>query len=462
MWMPAMTNIDHITLPNVPTLMSEAHEHCILPLVNMSDLHKDEPIIYAEGSGSTLSDIHGKLYLDMMSAGSRASSLGYGNEEIAQAMYEQARRAHYVGTTSALTAPMVNLATKVASLAPGRLSKMMFVSGGSEAVETALKLAKQYQQYSGRKPRAYKAISRWNAYHGATMGALSVTDWLGVREVFDPRVPGHSFVASPSCYRNPYGIESEEEYAELCAKHLERQIQFEGPDLVAAFIGEPIMQANGTQIPPKAYWQRVREICTKYDVMMIVDEVITGFGRCGYWFVSEYFGIEPDIMTMAKAITAGYAPMGAVITRTEIADAIPMFRHVHTFSGHAVSCAAANAVIAINEREGLIPRALDNGTYFLAALKDALADSPIVGQVRGIGHWHAVDFTVDKTTRAPFPDETVREVVRRMRDMGVIAGYMGSAMEMAPPLIITREELDRTVKVCAQAIWETARSKGLA
>ena len=457
-----MTSIDQITLPNLPTLMSEAHAHCILPLVNMSDLQRDEPVIYAEGSGSSLTDIYGKKYLDMMSAGSRASSLGYGNEEIARAMYEQAVRAHYVGTTSALTAPMVNLATKVASLAPGRLSKMMFVSGGSEAVETALKLAKQYQQHSGRKPRAYKAISRWNAYHGATMGALSVTDWLSVRDVFDPRVPGHSFVANPSCYRNPYGMESEEEYAELCAKHLERQIQFEGPDLVAAFIGEPIMQANGAQIPPKSYWQRVREICTKYDVMMIMDEVITGFGRCGYWFVSEYFGVEPDIMTMAKAITAGYAPMGAVITRPDIADAIPMFRHVHTFSGHAVSCAAANTVIAINEREGLIPRARENGAYFLAALQDALVDSPIVGQVRGIGHWHAVDFTSDKTTRAPFADETVRDVVRRMRDMGVIAGYMGSALEMAPPLIITRDELDHAVKVCAQAIWETARSKGLA
>jgi putrescine---pyruvate transaminase len=456
-----MNLVDPIARPNAPALMSEAFAHCIFPLTDMAELAQDGPTIFAEGSGATLSDVNGKVYLDMMGSVSRANSLGYGNEEVARAMYEQARRAHYVGTGSALSEPMVKLASKVASLAPGRLSKMMFVSGGSEAVEAALKVAKQYQQQSGRKPRAYKAISRWNAYHGATMGALSVTDWLGVREVFDPRVPGHSFVANPSCYRNPYGMEDEEEYAELCAKHLERQIQFEGPDLVAAFIGEPIMQANGVQIPPKSYWQRVREICTKYGVMMIVDEVICGFGRAGYWFVSEYFGIEPDIMTMAKAITAGYAPMGAVITRNEIVDAIPLFRHVHTFSGHAVACAAANAVIAIKEREGLIPRARENGEYFLAALKDAVGKHPIVGDVRGLGHWHAVDFTADRKTRAPFADDTVKAVVRRMRELGVIAGAMGSAMEMAPPLIVTRSELDRAVAVAAQAIEETARSRGL-
>ena len=398
----------------------------------------------------------------MMGSHSRANSLGYGNDEVARAMYEQARQAHYVGSGIYLSEPLIRLAGKVAALAPGRLSKVMFVSGGSEAVEAALKIAKQYQQQSGRKPRAFKIISRWNAYHGATMGALSVTDWLAVREVFDPRLPGHSFVANPSCYRNPYGMADDETYAEMCAKHLERQIQFEGPDLVAAFIGEPIMQANGVQIPPRSYWQRVREICSRYDVLMIVDEVITGFGRTGHWFASEYFGIEPDIMTMAKAITAGYAPMGAVITRDEIADAIPLLRHVHTFSGHAVACAAANAVIAIKEREGLILRARANGEYFLAALRDALAAHPIVGEVRGIGHWHAVDFSADKRTRAPFTDDTVKAVVRRMRELGVFAGAMGTALEMAPPLIVSRAELDTAVKVCAQAVDEVARDRGLA
>lgn len=447
---------------NVPALYAEAFSHCIFPLVETAEVHRDGPTVFTRGSGATLFDIHGKSYLDMMGSHTRANSLGYGNEEIAQAIYEQALQLHYIGSANYLSEPMIRLAGKVAELAPGRLSKVMFVSGGSEAVESALKIAKQYQQQGGRKPRAFKIISRWNAYHGATMGALSVTDWLAVREVFDPRLPGHSFVANPSCYRNPYQMADQEAYAELCAKHLERQIQLEGPELVAAFIGEPIMQANGVQIPPKSYWQRVREICTRYEVLLIIDEVITGFGRTGHWFASEYFGIEPDIMTMAKAITAGYAPMGAVITRDEIADAIPLFRHVHTFSGHAVACAAANAVIAIKEREGLIPRAKANGDYFQAALRAALSSHPIVGDVRGIGHWHAVDFTADKRTRAPFTDDTVKAILRRMRELGVFAGAMGTAIEMAPPLIVSREQLDTAVKVCAQAVEEIARDRGLA
>ncbi len=445
---------------NVPDLVSEAFAHCIFPLTPASEVHAEGPLIFAEGSGRHLTDIQGHDYLDMMSSPSRANSLGYGSEEVAKAMYDQAVRAHYVGTGSFMSEPMIRLASKVASLAPGELTKLMFVSGGSEAVEAALKVAKQYQQESGNKPRAFKTISRWNAYHGATMGALSVTDWLAVREVFDPRVPGHSFVANPSCYRNPYDMD-EEAYAELCAKHLERQIQFEGPDLVAAFIGEPIMQANGVQIPPKAYWQRVREICTKYGVLLIVDEVITGFGRVGHWFVSEHFGIEGDIMTMAKAITGGYAAMGAVITRADIADAVPMFRHVHTFSGHATACAAANAVIAIKERENLIAKAKENGVYFLDALQQAVGSHPIVGQVRGMGHWHAVDFTADRQTKAPFKDDTVKAIVKRMREHGVLASAIGTALEMAPPLTTTRSELDEAAEVCARSISEIASERGL-
>lgn len=455
-----MDAADRTRTANTDELAALAFDHCIFPMVPNREVHQDGPVIVEEGAGVHITDSSGKTYLDMMSSHTRANSLGYGNEEIPRAMYEQAKKLHYIGTANYTTEPTIRLADKVASLAPGRLSKVMFVSGGSEAVETALKLARQYQQESGNKPRAFKTISRWNAFHGATMGALSVTDWLPIREVFDPRVPGHSFVANPTCYRNPYGM-SDEAYAEICAKHLERQIQLEGPELVAAFIGEPIMQANGVQIPPRDYWQRVREICTKYGVLMIVDEIITGFGRTGHWFASEYFGIEPDIMTSAKAISAGYAPVGAVVTRDEIADAIPMFRHIHTFSGHATGCAAANAVIAIKERENLIPRGKANGEYFLAALKAALESHPIVGHVRGIGHWHAVDFTSDKKTKAPFADDTVKAIVRRMRDHGVIASAIGTALEMAPPLVVSRADLDTAVEVCARSVDEVARERGL-
>jgi adenosylmethionine-8-amino-7-oxononanoate aminotransferase len=248
----------------------------------------------------------------------------------------------------------------------------------------------------------------------------------------------------------------------MCATYLERQIELEGPDTVAAFIGEPIMQANGVQIPVKSYWKRVRDICSKYDILLICDEIITGFGRTGSWFACEHFGIVPDILTMAKAMSAGYVPAGAVATRPDIADAIPMYRNVHTYSGHAGAMAACLKVIEIKEREGLIERARANGEYFLGTLQAQLASSPIVGEVRGIGHWHAIDFTSDKDTRAPFEDDTVTSVVRSIRRKGVLTSAVGHSIEISPPLIATRHELDTAVRVAAEAIQEVAEGRSAA
>jgi adenosylmethionine-8-amino-7-oxononanoate aminotransferase len=403
----------------------------------------------------------GRSYLDMMSSHTRANSLGYGCEEIARAVYEQLRKVHYVGTYDNFVEPAVVLAKKLAELTPGALSQVMFVSGGSEAVEAALKLAKQYQTQSGRKPRAYKVISRWNAYHGSTMGALSVTDWLGTRHISEPGVPGTTLIPGPTRYRNPFGM-PDEDYAEFCVSYLEQQIQHEGPDLVAAFIAEPVMQANGVQVPPAGYFTRVREICDRYGVLLIIDEVITGFGRTGAWFASEHFGVEPDIMTMAKAMTAGYFPMGAMIARRDIVDVLPVFRHVHTFSGHGGGVAAALANIAICERDSLIGKASDNGRYFLDELKSALGEFPIVGDVRGIGMWLAVDLTADRRTKAPFSDDTARAIVLRMKERGVLASTIGvTAFEMAPPLIAEREQLDRAVAATSEAVRHVSKARSL-
>ena len=453
-----MANSAEYSIPNRSELARDAADHCILPMTPASEIVDNASTIYVSGRGCELTDADGRVFLDMMSTHTRAASLGYGNEEVARAMYDQARTVHYVGTGALLTPPTIQLATKLAELAPGNLNRCMFVSGGSEAVETALKLARQYQQ-AGPKPRAYKTISRWGAYHGSTMGALSVTDWLPVREVPDPRVPGHSFVAGPTRYRNVYGMENEA-FAEACVRHLERQILLEGPDHVAAFIGEPIMQVNGVQVPTANYWPAVQEVCRRYGVLLIADEVITGFGRTGSWFAHEALGIEPDIVTCAKALSGGYAPLGAVIATDAVANGTPYFRHIHTFSGHATSCAAGYAAIRIKQREGLIDRARENGVHFLAALRDALKDSPIVGDVRGIGHWHAVEFSADKGTKQPFADDTVRRIVARMRSHGVLASVIGTSLEMAPPLIATRAELDRAVEVCARSIAEIVAESG--
>jgi putrescine aminotransferase len=440
-------------------LIADAMEHCVFPLAPVEDVKRDGLTVYVKGDGVRLTDIGGRQYLDMMSSHTRANSLGYGNTEIATAVGRQLEELHYVGTVTNLAPPTIQLADKIAELTPAGLEKVVFVNDGSEAVEAAFKIAKQYHAYSG-KPRANKIISRWNAYHGATMGALGATDWLGTRHIAEPGVPGYSLIPGPSRYRNPFGME-EEAYFSFCADYLDRQIQHEGPDLVAAFIAEPVMQANGVQIPTAEYFGRVREICDRYGVLLIIDEVITGFGRTGAWFASEHFGISPDIMTMAKALTAGYMPMGAAVARSELIDALPVFRHVHTFSGHPGAAAAANTVIAIKERDDLVAKSRDDGAYLLDALREYLDPHPIVGQVRGIGMWLAVDFTADKETRAPFEDDTVKAIVRRMYDHGVIASPIGTAFELAPPLIATRDDLDEAVRVAALAIDEIARERNL-
>ena len=430
---------------------SLALEHCIFPVTDRAQVLHDGPRMMTSGSGMTLYDQDGQPFLDMISGFTRANSLGYGNEEIARATYDQARMLHYAGTVDMVTEPMVKLAQRIAALAPGRLSRVFFSSGGSEAVESALKIATHYQHGSGRKPRAYKVIARWNAYHGATAGAMALTNHLSVGSSPDPRVPGVSHIPDPQCYRNAFGMD-QGAYFDFCATYLEQQILHEGPELVAAFIGEPVMQANGAQVPPASYWRRVRDICTRYGVLMIMDEVICGFGRTGTWFAAEHFGAEPDIMTTAKALTAGYAPMGATVTTPAIADCIDHFRHVHTYSGHAASAATALAVIGIVERNGLIETAAANGVYFQNGLRAALADSPVVGEVRGLGHWQAIDFTADQSTKAVPPPGMVRAIVHAIRDRGVLVGYAGTAIEFAPALIATRDDIDRTIAVTAEAI----------
>lgn len=442
---------------NADELTQLALDHCMFPLADMAQVKRDGPAIYVGGEGAELVEAGGRRVLDMMSSHTRANTLGYGNREIAQAVFDQLVQVHYVGTVANLAPSTVRLAAKLAELAPGRLSRTMFVSGGSEAVEAALRLARQYHIAAGRKPRAYKVISRWNAYHGATMGAIGATDWLGTRHIAEPAVPGFSLIPGPMRYRNPFGMD-EEAYADFCADYLERQIQHEGPDYVSCFIAEPVMQANGVQVPPARYWRRVREICDRYDVLLICDEVITGFGRTGRWFAMEHFGVEPDIMTMAKALTAGYVPMGAVITRADIADALPTFRHVHTFSGHAAAAAAANAAIGIVAREGLVEAAARKGAQFLAELREALAGVAVVGDVRGIGHWLAIDFTADPATKAPAPDGFPAEVVRRMAAMGVIACTTGTSIELAPPLIATEAQLSRAAEIAGRAVREAAQA----
>ncbi len=271
--------------------------------------------------------------------------------------------------------------------------------------------------------------------------------------------PGYSHIPAPTCYRCPFSLE----YPTcnlLCAQYLEQQILHEGPEFVAAFIAEPVMQADGVQIPPPEYFPMVRDICKKYEVLFIGDEIITGFGRTGEWFALQHWEVEPDIMTIAKAMTSGYFPMGGLMTRTDITETLPVFLHVQTYNGHPAGAAAALANIGIYERNNLVARGKELGAYLLEQLKP-LERHPSVGQVRGLGMWMAVDFTADKATKAPFTDDTVKAIARRARDLGVLVGAIGTAIEIAPMLTSTRGELDRGAAVMEQAISEVEKERNL-
>lgn len=424
----------------------------IWPLFPKSQIVSEGPMILSHGDGSRVTDITGKTYLDLSGSIARPSALGYGVETVAAAVHDQLRRLHYAGQGDFQADVVFRLAAKLREITPGTLGATYFSESGSSANEVAIKLARLYHRAAGRKPHAYKVISRWDAYHGAVGNPLAASDWLGVRLPSEPGVNGVSHIPAPFGYRSQLGP-TYEASATLPLDYLEQQILHEGPELVAAFIAEPVMQGCGVQVPPPDYFPKVREICTRYDVVFIADEVITGFGRTGEWFAMNHWNVEPDIMTMAKAMTAGYVPLGATTVRQEIWDTLDVFPHVNTYGGHPAGAAAALAVIDLYEREGLIAQARDTGKHMLNALA-ALGSHPIVGDVRGLGMWAAIDFTSEKSSRTSLSREVVRKILLRARELGVIVGMNGSALELAPPLNVSTEDLAEGIGVLDQAIAE--------
>ena len=426
-----------------------ATENYIWPLVPKERIAAEGPMVLVQGEGSRVRDAAGKEYLDLSSGITRASSLGYGNEEIADAVHGQLKKLHYAGTAEYQADVVFELGERLAELTPGDLGPVYFTESGTAANEAAFKLARFYQQASG-KPRAYKVISRWNAYHGAIGTPMAVSDWLGVRLPGEPNTPGVSFVPGPTCYRGPAGV-GEPPATSYYLEALEQQIVHEGPELVAAVIAEPVMQANGVQVPPAEYFPGVREICDRHGVVFIADEVICGFGRTGRWFGIEHWGVQPDMITMAKALSAGYMPLGAAIVKPEIWDALEVFPDVHTFGGHAAAGAAAMAAIGIYEREGLIDRAREVGEQMLDLMR-WLEHHEIVGQVRGLGMWACVDFTSDPGTRAPMSVEDVHSIVLRAREGGLVVTQNGGAIELAPRLDVPVDELEEGVEILDRSI----------
>ncbi len=447
-----------MTANNKSSLVYEAaSRHYIWPQLSKEEIARGVPVVLSGGEGVRVRTVDGDQYLDLMSTTARVSTLGYGNERMVDAVASQLRTLHYGGTAKFQADVTIELAERLAGLAPGELSATYFVGSGSEANEAAIKLAHFYQRSAGAKPRAYKVISRWNAYHGSAGGAMGASDWLGVRHPSEPGYPGYSRVPAPTCYRFPIGS-TEAEYADICADMLEQQIIHEGPELVSAVIAEPIMQANGVQIPADGYLQRVREICDRHGVLMIADEVISCFGRTGELFALNHWRVEPDIMTMSKALTAGYMPLGATMVTSRIHEAVDGFPDIHTYGGHPGSAVASMTMIDIVEEEDLVARSASLGRTALRLLSGC-EELEIVGQIRGRGLWVAVDFTSDPQSRA-LPEPTMLEnIVQRTRDLGALVSQNGTAIEIAPPLVITEADLETGIAMFRQAIEEANKQR---
>ncbi|HSB07807.1 MAG TPA: aspartate aminotransferase family protein, partial [Thermodesulfobacteriota bacterium] len=429
----------------------DGNSHLILQRTSKEQVEKGITVI-ARGKGVWVYDQEGKRYLDLVAGVTRPVHVGYGRKEIAQAVYDQLCELSYFTPMQFANVPAIRLAEVLAGIAPGRINQFSFFCDGSEAVEAAMKLAKHYHHFRGDKKR-FKIISRRGAYHGVTAGALrALGTVLPMRQIMEPLAPGAVFVDSPYCYRCPIHL-TYPGCAIACAQDIEKAIEFEDPEQVSAFIGEPIQQGFGAYAPPKEYWKIVRNICDKFGILLIIDEVICGFGRTGKWFGIEHFDIEPDILTMAKGISSGYVPLGAMGCTDRVWEPIEVFQHLHTYGNHPVACAAALKNIEILKDERLIENSRQMGIYFLERLK-TLERHPIVGEVRGTGLWTAVDLTSDKKTRALFPANRMNRIIDRAKNKGLIIKTMGHALEFAPPLIIQKEEIDQAIRTLEECITE--------
>lgn len=417
-----------------------------------------------EAHGVYVTDMDGRTYLDAM-AGLWCVNVGYSQERIAKKAYEQMVQLPYYPLSSAHI-PAALLSEKLNSWLKGSY-QIFFSNSGSEANEVAFKIARQYHALKGEGSR-FKIISRYRGYHGATLGALSATGQHQRKYRYEPLAPGFIHIHPPDMYRESAG-RSVHEYAVHCAHELEKAIVWEGPETVAAFILEPIITGGGLLMPPDNYLKFVEDICKRYGVLMIVDEVICGFGRTGRNFGFQHENVQPDIVTMAKGLTSGYLPLSATAVKREIYDTFlqdegptDRLRHVNTFGGHPVSCAAALENLTIYEELDLVSRSRERGEYLLHRLEDLFV-YPIVGDIRGRGLMAGIELVVNRSTKEPLAIQDVQEILTICKEWGVIIGKNGdtvaglnNVLTIAPPLVIEYEEIDQIVSCLAKAIERIA------
>ena len=414
------------------------------------------PMTITHGKGLYIYDAEGNEYLDTF-ASLLTTLCGHGRSEVIGAVNRQmGKLAYFPGGQDYLIEPAVRLAAKLAEIAPENLSVSFLVNDGSEANEAAIKLARSYYWAKGEKNR-FKVIFRRGSYHGATLGALSATGLAGTREPYEPLLPGFTHAMPAHCYRCELGLDPDT-CALACFKNLVSILEWEGPQSVAAVIMDPIPGSNtGFPLPPDGYLKGVRDLCNRHGILLIFDEVQTGFGRTGKMFACENWNVAPDIMTVAKGISGGYLPIGAAIATEEIAETIRRagtgFRHIHTFSGHAAACAAALAHIEIIQNENLVQRAAELGDYLQKRLEE-LCQYPLVGSIRGLGTLWAVELVANRETRAPLdpPGKAGSFIADYCRKSGVILRNNGDILVLAPALVMTFAQADRILNLLHSAI----------
>jgi adenosylmethionine-8-amino-7-oxononanoate aminotransferase len=451
-------------------LQQAAKDHLWLHFTRMGGYGRSDVPIIVRGDGCYLWDVNGKRYLDAL-AGLFSVNIGYGyGEEIGQAALEQMRELPFYTNWSYAHPRAIELAAEVAELAPGDLSRVFFVSGGSEAVESAWKLARQFYRVRDGATGRYKAIARKTAYHGTTMGALSINGIPEIREPFEPLVPEVRHVSNTNRYHRPAG-ETEAEFTRFLLDELEQTILDMGPETVCLVHMEPVQNAGGSFVAPEGYWAGVRELCTKYDILLSADEVITAFGRLGYWFGSERYDIRPDIVTSAKGLSSSYAAIGAVITTGRVAEPFlsetGMWSHGITFGGHPVMSAIALKNIEIMKRDRIVEGVREREGELRSSLEELL-ELPIVGDVRGAGYLFAIELVKDKETRESFTHDQSEWLLRgflsgRLFERGLIcrADDRGDpVVQISPPLVAGKQEFDEIVGILGEVLAEASERMG--
>jgi adenosylmethionine-8-amino-7-oxononanoate aminotransferase len=415
--------------------------------------------------GIYIYDTEGKRYLDG-SGGAAVVGIGHGVKEVFEAMTRQASRIAFAHGSQFTTEAAIELASKLVKFSPSRLTKVYFLSGGSEAIETAIKMARQYQIERGI-PSKYKVVSRWTSYHGNTLGALALSGHTGRRRHYLPLMQHTPHIAPSYCYRCPFGLMPEQCSLE-CALDLEKTILYEGPESVSAFLAEPIVGATaGALVPRDGYFQKIKEICDRYDVLLISDEVMTGMGRTGKNFGIDHWNVVPDMIVVGKGLSSGYTPIYTVIVKDAIHDAIKdgsgTFIHGHTYSQNPLSSAVASAVMDYLAKHDLVKKSAQMGQYLLEALQ-SLYRHAFVGDIRGRGLFAGIEFVKDRKTKATFdPKRKLNALIaNRAFEKGLITypggggadGVNGDHLLLAPPLIITEKEIDTMVSILDETFTE--------